>query len=174
MTIFNRTLVLTCVLGPVVLGSARAQSSQYMSLGQCARTGTFRGLDEFGVAGPYHLEMQSDGNLVLYNDWIPIWESSTLGDNQVCLRKGGVLEIWNLEANRCVWSTPPGFSADRPGVFMKIQNDGKLVIYEGSFGDAGRPVSESCGPLKAVADGNDCDKVAKNWCVIRPPRRVRP
>lgn len=173
MTTFERSLGLTFLFGQVVLATARAQTD-YLPVGPCMLDSSKKSLTEDKREGGYRLVLQSDGNLVLYlHPWGPVWESSTSGDNKACLTPDGVLEIRDIETGRCVWSTPPGFSATKSGVFMKIQDDGKLVIYEGRHRNA-RPVSESCGFRGKFADGNErCKHVATNWCSVGPPRRVR-
>ncbi|GAA1953389.1 trypsin-like serine protease [Kitasatospora viridis] len=80
------------------------------------------------------LEMQPDGNLVLYrkSDGVPLWSSKTSGNpgawlamqadgNVVVYRAGASGGTGALWASGTFWS---------PGAYLKLQDDGNLVVYK--------------------------------------------
>jgi hypothetical protein len=84
--------------------------------------------------GVYRLTMQQDdGNLVLYRrangHVVPVWASNTQGTGSfLSMRNNGMLEVWG---NRTVtWSSKRSFPIGGPA-FLKVQDDGKLVVYRG-------------------------------------------
>ncbi|MGF1429855.1 trypsin-like serine protease [Kitasatospora sp. LaBMicrA B282] len=85
------------------------------------------------------LEMQQDGNLVLYrkSDGAALWSSRTSGNpgawlavqsdgNLVVYRAGGGGGTGALWASGTFWS---------PGAFLKLQDDGNLVVYKKEGGE---------------------------------------
>ena len=77
--------------------------------------------------GHYRLNMQSDGNLVLYWGNHALWESKTSGHrgDHVVMQSDGNLVI--DQANRFIWAS----GSARPGhkaYYLGLQNDGNLVI----------------------------------------------
>ena len=80
----------------------------------------------------YHLDMQSDGNLVLYAGGTPYWATNTAGRGAYALmqRDGNfVVNDWN---NRAVWATN---TWGHPYNFLAMQGDANLVVYDGSVID---------------------------------------
>jgi len=79
----------------------------------------------------YQLRIQTDGNLVIYNDRnVPIWASNTSGDaNSFAVMQG--------DGNFVVYDNgQPQFATrtdNNPGAFLAFQNsDGNLVVYSSS------------------------------------------
>ena len=81
--------------------------------------------------GAYHLNMQRDGNFVLYSHGKATWESRT-GSHPgavIDLQKDGNLVIYF--DHRALWAS--GTDRDGgPGNFLLMQNDGNVVIYNAS------------------------------------------
>lgn len=78
--------------------------------------------------GYYSLQMQSDGNLVLYRNspWRALWASNTVGRGEfVTMQADGNLVVYG--AAGAVWASGSGGG---PGVLV-VQNDGNLVVYAG-------------------------------------------
>lgn len=77
--------------------------------------------------GVYHLEFQSDGNLVLYNGTTPIWASGRRRGNnstQVRFLPSG---IGCYEGNtNYFWA---GWNFELPGAIWVLQGDGNFVCY---------------------------------------------
>lgn len=84
--------------------------------------------------GWYRLNMQRDGNLVLYDKaGTPLWSSGTvlpvLNDAEVRLQFDGNLVITRLSNNQVLWATNTnGSGATR----LEMQSDGNLVLYTNS------------------------------------------
>ncbi|MBX7225290.1 MAG: hypothetical protein K1X55_04620 [Chitinophagales bacterium] len=79
--------------------------------------------------GYYYLTMQTDGNLVLYNNKNhPIWASNTNGtDARYAIMQGdGNLVLYN-ENGRPIWATG---TDGHPNSFLIIQDDRNLVVYQ--------------------------------------------
>lgn len=78
--------------------------------------------------GRYTLDMQEDGNLVLYNArGRAEWSSDTQGRGAVeCLMQSDGNLVLKDRAGRPVWSTRTEGAADAR---LMVQNDGNLVIY---------------------------------------------
>jgi len=82
--------------------------------------------------GRFHLVMQSDGNLVLYDGQSPIWATGTWNlpaagrPTHADMQTDGNLVLYN-DANQPAWAT------DTPGTYtnpyLELQDDGNLVIY---------------------------------------------
>jgi hypothetical protein len=71
--------------------------------------------------------LQSDGNLVLYNNFKPSWNSVTFGRAPDHLQMGadGNLVIYFKDGS--TWSTNTG---GHLGAYLKLQTDGNLVLYD--------------------------------------------
>lgn len=78
----------------------------------------------------YRLQMQRDGNLVLYdNTSAALWASNTAGRAvRICAMQGdGNLVIYDFGA--AIWASN---TAGNPGSYLIMQDDGNLVIYRPS------------------------------------------
>jgi hypothetical protein len=78
----------------------------------------------------YHLDMQTDGNLVLYDVADnPLWSSNTHGTNgYVAVMQGdGNFVVYNRTDDRALWSS--GTSGLLRGR-LNLQTDGNLVVYD--------------------------------------------
>ncbi|HYX71651.1 MAG TPA: hypothetical protein VE732_02695 [Nitrososphaera sp.] len=98
-------------------------------------------VDQF-VSSPnqqYRLQMQRDGNLVVYrvttDPWTPVWASNTR-------KSGAVIAIMQGDGNFVLYDEQMGRKGKgaewatgtnpNPGAFLALQNDGNLVIYRGN------------------------------------------
>lgn len=97
--------------------------------------------------GAYTLIMQTDGNLVLYNNNAPggpgpLWQSletpvgnSSSNKNGIeagstaVVSQNGVFGVWYPNQNTTQWAT---FTSGYPGAYVAVQNDGNLVLYSSS------------------------------------------
>ena len=79
--------------------------------------------------GKYRLNMQSDGNLVLYWEGHPVWASKTTHDapDHAVMQNDGNLVIY--KGSRVLWSTGSGGVLRSSRYFLNVQNDGNMVIY---------------------------------------------
>jgi hypothetical protein len=87
----------------------------------------------------YSLIMQGDGNLVLYRaGGVAVWASSTQGGGNWAVMQGdGNLVVYAAD-NRALWASG---TAGRDGSYLRVQDDAKLVVYQG-----GTAVWDSSGP----------------------------
>jgi hypothetical protein len=89
--------------------------------------------------GRFHLDMQEDGNLVLYraDDNRPIWHTDTWvrpfgwhnGGYQVVMQTDGNLVVYAIGADgteRAIWDSK---TTGRGENYLVVQDDGNLVIY---------------------------------------------
>jgi len=81
--------------------------------------------------GMYKFAVQTDGNLVIYKNDMPIWTSNTYGKaiTEVVLRPNGNLEAID-GSNNSQWSSQ-SMRSPRNDRAVFLQDDGNLVIYEG-------------------------------------------
>lgn len=119
--------LLCSVLPPLSISTAVAASSdglyanQYLFPGQrLAASGCY-----------YHLDMQSDGNLVVYAGASrPLWATNTVRRGAYAvMQTDGNLVVYNWNG-RAVWSSN---TYRRPGSFLTMQDDGNLVVYNSSI-----------------------------------------
>jgi hypothetical protein len=87
--------------------------------------------------GRFDLNMQTDGNLVLYEGATALWASNTVScGGCVSMQSDGNLVVYDsggmLPGHAC-WATGTN---GNPGDFLALQNDGNLVIYT----SAGTPI----------------------------------
>lgn len=109
----------------------------------------------FSAGTGYVLIMQTDGNLVLYDTtwWAPRWASYTQGTGNFALMgQDGSLAVYNRSGSTRLYSSGIGGNTVR-GSFLKVQADGKLVIYSPSS----RALQWNCGGLTPLQFG---------WCEI--------
>lgn len=81
--------------------------------------------------GVYHLEFQSDGNLVLYNGGTPIWASGKRRGNnstQVRFLPSGI-GCYEGNTNYYWISWAPRPIGEAPGAIWVLQDDGNFVCY---------------------------------------------
>lgn len=83
-----------------------------------------------GPLGQTSLELQTDGNLVLYHDYQPLWKTNTDGNQpkQLVMQTDGNLVLYDA-GNHPLWFTNTGGS---PGAKLSLQLDGNLVLYSAS------------------------------------------
>jgi|GEM_PF-6997784 len=79
----------------------------------------------------YKFTVQTDGNMVIYKNDMPIWSSGTYGKNidQLKLLSNGNLVAYDKSASS-VWESNTSRS-ERNDRALVLQNDGNLVLYEG-------------------------------------------
>jgi hypothetical protein len=78
--------------------------------------------------GRYRLDMQADGNLVLYGGGYPLWASNTAhhaGDHAT-MQDDGNFVIY--QSGRAIWSSATSRSGSG-AYYLSVQNDGNVVIY---------------------------------------------
>ena len=80
--------------------------------------------------GTYTINMQSDCNLVLYNNSTAIWQSGTNGRGSNCfaeMQTDGNLVVYT-SANNALWQSGTSGKGSS-GSYLDMQTDGNLVIY---------------------------------------------
>jgi hypothetical protein len=112
-TWLNPSVPVTCTS----LGASLPNNGTNLTSQQCLRSPN----------GRYAFRMQSDGNAVVYDGSVPIWNTVTYGvtGRYLSFQTDGNLVVYN--ANR----TPAWNSATygRGATILKMQDDGNLVIY---------------------------------------------
>jgi hypothetical protein len=80
----------------------------------------------------YHLDMQTDGNLVIYGDGRGAsstsdkWATNTVGRGAYAvMQEDGNFVVYNLDGS-AVWASGTSSSA---GAYLNMQDDGNLVVY---------------------------------------------
>ncbi len=124
------------ILAASVIGvsmTPQAASAGETSLGYLVHTGTVlrAGMELKSRNGEFQLEMQSDGNLVLYDGSRPTWSTGTSGRTgaaAVLQRDGNFVLYWD---GRALWASMTDRNGSSANVLV-IQVDGDLVIYSGS------------------------------------------
>ena len=81
------------------------------------------------ASGRYRLALQSDGNLVLYWESNPIWNSGTRGDapDHLIMQNDGNLVLY--QGLQVLWSSKSGGGVRSNGYYLSLQNDGDAIIY---------------------------------------------
>jgi hypothetical protein len=77
----------------------------------------------------YQLIMQTDGNLVVYENGSAIWNTGTEGtgsSNYLIMQTDGNLVVYT-SANKAVWNS--GTEGTGSSNYLAMQNDGNLVVY---------------------------------------------
>jgi hypothetical protein len=76
----------------------------------------------------YTLIMQTDGNLVLYDQGYPLWASSTWGNPgaHADMQSDGNLVVYSAPPTKPLWASG---TWGNPGAALSMQNDGNAVIY---------------------------------------------
>ncbi|MFC1438450.1 hypothetical protein ABUW04_09300 [Streptacidiphilus sp. N1-10] len=77
--------------------------------------------------GSYSLDLQGDGNLVLYRSGTALWSSGTANSaaSQAIMQGDGNLVLRN-SAGTSLWSSR---TSGNTGAYLAVQNDGNAVIY---------------------------------------------
>jgi hypothetical protein len=80
--------------------------------------------------GDYALNMQGDGNLVLYQGSTALWASNTAGTaaDEAIMQGDGNFVLYSSSGS-AVWSSG---TAGNTGASLDVQNDGNVVIYSAS------------------------------------------
>jgi hypothetical protein len=109
--------------GPSPTDSSRLNAGQRLSRGQSLTSAN----------GRFHLNMQSDGNLVIYDGSSAIWASNTwnLPDStkptRAEMQADGNFVLYN-DANQASWASG-SWGSGRVSPYLLMQDDGNLVIY---------------------------------------------
>jgi hypothetical protein len=87
-----------------------------------------------GPVGQTSLRLQGDGNLVLSQDYEPVWQTLTGGSlvKNLVMQTDGNLVLYDVN-DHPLWFTGTG---DNPNAHLSLQYDGNLVIYS----QAGTPL----------------------------------
>ncbi|HEY5399819.1 MAG TPA: beta-galactosidase [Trebonia sp.] len=80
--------------------------------------------------GDYTIDMQGDGNLVLYQNGTPLWASNTSGSaaDEAIMQDDGNLVLYTSSGSP-VWASG---TVGNDGADLVVQNDGNVVIYSAS------------------------------------------
>lgn len=90
----------------------------------------YRGQTIASANGYYHLDMQTDGNLVIYSPKGAIWSTGTdRKDGSTLVMQGDGNLVVYAANGKAVWSSG---TAGRGNSKLVMQNDGNLVIYNSS------------------------------------------
>jgi surface antigen len=134
----------TALLG-LFTSSATASSP---NLGSCIANQTiYAGQYLDSGTNHYTLQMQSDGNLVLYTaSGQPLWDTQTAGHpGAYAVQQGDGNFVVYSSANKALWSA----ALNSSGARLCMQTDGNLVIYS----TANRPVWATDTSISAVVGG---------------------
>jgi lysophospholipase L1-like esterase len=95
-----------------------------------AGQGLLRGQTLLSCDTRFTLNMQFDGNLVLYFGNTPVWSTGTVNSSaaEVLMLPNGNLVEYDA-SGKVLWQSN---TANHPGAIALIQNDGNFVLYSGS------------------------------------------
>jgi hypothetical protein len=81
------------------------------------------------ASGKYRLVLQSDGNLVLYWEGHPLWNSGTRNDapDHLVMQTDGNLVMY--QGLQVLWSSGSGGGVRSNDYYLTVQNDGDAIIY---------------------------------------------
>ena len=81
------------------------------------------------ASGKYRLVLQSDGNLVLYWEGHPLWNSGTRNDapDHLVMQNDGNLVMY--QGLQVLWSSGSGGGVRSNDYYLTVQNDGDAIIY---------------------------------------------
>lgn len=114
---------------PAVVRSTvrKAATSAPAPIGTLSTTCWSRGFDFWSPNSSTRLAWQFDGNLVVYVDGIPRWDTRTWDvGTWLCFQDDGNLVVYAADW-RPLWSSK---TWDHPYDYLAVQNDGNVVIYE--------------------------------------------
>ncbi len=129
------------VLASIVLAVAATACGSNSSSPPCGILASGDSLDQ-GQSLPachanYHLDMQGDGNLVLYSGQSTpsnaLWATNTAANEgpvpgfRVTMQKDGDFVLFDSGGNAIMHTNTAG----NPGAYVDMQDDGNLVIYVG-------------------------------------------
>ena len=111
--------------------------------------------------GQSTLNLQSDGNLVLYNDFSPAWASMSFSNspNVLVMQTDGNLVEYNTNWQP-IWDSG---TENNPGAYLALQNDGNLVIYSSS----GSPLWASMSTVNPTLQNRLDDKLSSNQVLFK-------
>ncbi|KAJ4788843.1 Mannose specific lectin [Rhynchospora pubera] len=101
--------------------------------------------------GNYILTMQTDCNLVLYDNGRAVWSSNTYNQGYSCtlrMQTDGNLVIYD-GSNMAIWATNTG--REQGNYVLVVQPDRNVVIYGGAIWGAG---SNAVGTAPVIISGN--------------------
>lgn len=90
------------------------------------------GINEIAVNGTYHLDFQSDGNLVLYKDgYYVLWAADISNAPGATLefRTDGIVRIFN-SSGKIIWTANKNVTDAYPNCYWVLQGDGNFVGYQ--------------------------------------------
>jgi hypothetical protein len=130
-------------------GANAQQTPEFGTAGNTYNTNVIPGFSMFegnpGICFPVVgncLNMQTDGNLVLYSfEGVAIWASNTWGDagDYMVFNTIGDFQVTNVNAagdpyvalwNAGTYLGGPNDWSGSPGYFLAVQDDGNLVVYD--------------------------------------------
>ena len=107
--------------------------------------------------GKYELTLQTDGNLVVYGNGIPVWSLGTTTGAVLANQCDGNLVLYNASGT-ALWASG---TAGNGGSRLVMQNDGNLVLYRTSDGSPAWSSGSFCEPLTAT------DRLQSGQCLAR-------
>jgi hypothetical protein len=119
------------VAGAIPSGTAAPSNCGASSTGNCGRLTANQQLSSgqslASCNGTYSLDMQGDGNLVLYKAGTALWSSGTANSaaNRALMQGDGNFVLYN-SSSTALWSSKTGGNS---GAKLDVQNDGNVVIY---------------------------------------------
>src|SRR5262249_40641406 len=106
--------------------------------------------------GTYHMFMQKDGNLVVYNSTAPVWASNTMGSfgGTAVMQADGNLVVYTA-TGVAVWSSN---TAGNPGAFFVLDTLGRAFVYSTAVNDwiwssVSPAAPANCGVMAAPFEG---------------------
>ena len=81
------------------------------------------------ASGKYQLALQSDGNLVLYWEGQPLWNTGTRNDapDHLVMQNDGNLVLY--QGLDVLWSSKSGGGVRSTRYYLALQNDGDAIVY---------------------------------------------
>ncbi len=116
-------------------------------------------------SGQYRLDMQADGNLVLYTHSRPLWSSGTQGNPgaYTVMQTDSNLVVYTQD-DRPLWNSQTG--GRQGGAHLAVQDDANLVVYDGS-----RRAIWASGSVNTGAVGGE--SLQHGWYIQSPNRAYK-